>query len=101
MIDVAIKDLRPIGSAAHSRARPGLRALSDDDLLEATRNPTRIERYAPTETSAVETVHRLLFRALVEIGAQGHEQQTSWCKGLRKVAGRGTRVLGQWPGIEA
>lgn len=28
----------------------------------------------PNHTSAVETVHRLLFRALLEIRSQGHEQ---------------------------
>jgi hypothetical protein len=29
----------------------------------------------PTEKSALELVHRLLFRALIEIRAQGHEQK--------------------------
>ncbi len=39
MLQIPIKDLRPLPGAAHSQPRPGLQSLSDDELLEAARNP--------------------------------------------------------------
>lgn len=36
---VPIKDLNPIHGAAHAKPRPGLRALSDAELLESVQNP--------------------------------------------------------------
>ena len=41
MRQVAVRDLNPIHSRAHGSARPNLRRLSDDELLEAVRNPAR------------------------------------------------------------
>ncbi len=38
---VPIRDLNPLTTPAHSAPRPGLLALSDDELLEAVRNPQR------------------------------------------------------------
>ena len=38
---VTIDDLRPIESVAHGSAQPGLRSLTDSELLEAARNPER------------------------------------------------------------
>jgi hypothetical protein len=39
MIDVEIRDLRPLPTPAHAAPRPGLRGLSDADLLESARKP--------------------------------------------------------------
>lgn len=39
--DVPIGDLMPLRTPAHGRPRPGLRTLSDAELLEAARNPAR------------------------------------------------------------
>jgi hypothetical protein len=38
---VPIRDLNPLPTSAHSVPRPRLQALSDDELLEAVRNPQR------------------------------------------------------------
>jgi hypothetical protein len=39
MTEVEIQNLHPIPSPAHGAPRPGLQRLSDDELLEAARNP--------------------------------------------------------------
>jgi hypothetical protein len=39
MRQVPIKDLKPIQGPAHTKPRPGLQSLSDDELLESVRNP--------------------------------------------------------------
>jgi hypothetical protein len=36
-----IRDLKPLPTPAHSAPRPRLQALTDDELLEAVRNPQR------------------------------------------------------------
>ena len=41
MRDIKIKDLRPLPGTAHSAARPRLRGLSDDELLEAVLKPRK------------------------------------------------------------
>jgi hypothetical protein len=40
MMEVEIGQLRPLQGPAHSRPRPRLQSLSDDELLRAVRNPT-------------------------------------------------------------
>lgn len=40
MTDVEIRDLKPIQGTGHSKARPSLQKLTDDELLDATRNPS-------------------------------------------------------------
>ncbi len=37
--DVRIRDLNPLDDSAHRAARPGLRQLTDDELLNSARNP--------------------------------------------------------------
>jgi hypothetical protein len=37
---VPVKDLKPIQGSAHSKPRPKLRALTDDELLESVNTPT-------------------------------------------------------------
>ena len=39
MKHVAIRDLKPLQTPAHSKQRPVLRALTDDELLNAVQNP--------------------------------------------------------------
>src|SRR5437773_6680183 len=39
MKDVEIGELKPLQTPAHSAPRPGLQRLTDDELLEAVRNP--------------------------------------------------------------
>jgi hypothetical protein len=39
MRDVAIRDLKPLQTPAHAAPRRHLQRLSDDELLEAARNP--------------------------------------------------------------
>jgi hypothetical protein len=39
MKQVAIRDLKPLQTPAHAAFRPGLQKLTDDELLEAVRNP--------------------------------------------------------------
>jgi hypothetical protein len=39
MKQVEISDLKPLETATHSRPRPGLQRLSDDELLRAVRQP--------------------------------------------------------------
>lgn len=39
MREVEVKDLKPMQGPAHSSPRPGLRGLSDDELLHSVRNP--------------------------------------------------------------
>jgi hypothetical protein len=41
MRQVEVKDLKPIQEGAHSGPRPGLQKLTDAELLESVRNPTR------------------------------------------------------------
>jgi hypothetical protein len=36
---VPIKDLKPIQGPAHTKPRPSLQALTDDELLESVQNP--------------------------------------------------------------
>ncbi|AMV23277.1 hypothetical protein VT84_02635 [Gemmata sp. SH-PL17] len=36
---VPVKDLKPLQGSAHAKPRPGLRSLSDDELLESVQNP--------------------------------------------------------------
>src|SRR4051812_15001748 len=41
MREVEVKDLKPIHGKAHSAPRPGLRKLTDGELLESVRNPAQ------------------------------------------------------------
>lgn len=37
--EVEVRDLQPLDTPAHTAPRPSLQQLSDDELLEAVRNP--------------------------------------------------------------
>lgn len=69
MTDVEIQDLKPIQEAAHSKPRPELEQLSDDELLEAVQNP-RNRDYLTINTRTGRLVdgngraHELLRRAV-------------------------------------
>lgn len=41
MIEVPVRQLRPLQDAAHTALRPSLEALSDAELLTAVRNPAK------------------------------------------------------------
>jgi hypothetical protein len=41
MREVEVKDLKPMQGGAHGAPRPGLRKLTDAELLESARNPVK------------------------------------------------------------
>jgi hypothetical protein len=41
MRQIEVRDLKPLQTPAHRAPRPGLQSLSDDELLEAVRNPKK------------------------------------------------------------
>src|SRR5262245_37954547 len=68
MKDVEIRDLQPIQGAGHSRPRPNLQQLNDDELLEAARQPKNgdyltVNKRTGTLVDGNGRVHELLRRA--------------------------------------
>jgi hypothetical protein len=55
MKQVAIGDLKPLQTPAHAAPRPGLRKLTDDELLESVRRPRNGDYLA--ENTRTGTLH--------------------------------------------
>lgn len=68
MKDVEIRDLQPIQGTGHSRPRPNLQQLSDDELLESARHPKNgdhltVNKRTGTLVDGSGRAHELLRRA--------------------------------------
>ncbi len=75
MRQVVVKDLKPIHSRAHGSARPGLRKLSDAELLAAVRSPARGDYLTENTRTG----------ALVDGNGRAHELQ-------RRMTGSGGEI---------